>query len=184
MSRFWKPLTLVLTALTITVAGCGGDDGDGAPAGTKPEFNATDAAFSSSMLPHHEAGVALGMVAAEKGVNPQIRQLGEAIVEEQSREAKTLERFMREFDAAPIMSAPIDQRGMMDMQALMQASGREFDRLWLDVISAHHGAAIQMAQIEAPGGASPEAKKLAQSIITSQSEELTQFNELIEQMEP
>lgn len=175
LSRPWKSLLLVAVAgLAIIVTGCGGGE---------DESNQTDAAFAASMLPHHEEGVELGKLAAEKGTNPQVVQLGEGIVEEQGREAKTLEGFTREFEAEPIMSEPIDQRGMAGMEALMQASGEEFDRLWLDVISSHHAAAIQMAQIESPGGKSPEAKKLADSIIRSQSEELTQFNELIAQME-
>lgn len=183
MPRTWKTILLATTAgLVIAVAGCGGDDGSTSSSG-KGASNQTDAAFAAAMLPHHQAGVKLGMLAAEKGINPQVRQLGKGIVEEQSRQAQTLTRLVRDFGAEEIPSPPIDQRGTMDMAALMQASDDEFDRLWLDVISAHHGAAIQMAQIESGGGQAPEAKKLAQSIIRSQSEELTQFNRLVEQMQ-
>jgi len=183
MSGVWKALLLVaVMALSIIVTGCGGDD-NGGTASAEADFNQTDAAFAPSMLPHHEAGVKLGMLAAKKGTNPQIKQLGQDIVEEQGREVKTLERFVSEFDAQPIPSAPIEESGMMDMKALMQASGKKFDRMWLAVISAHHAAAIQMAQIESPGGKSPEAKKLAESIIRSQSQELKQFNELVAQMD-
>ncbi len=182
MTGVWKaPLLAAVMALSIVVTGCGGDD-DGSGSADR-DFNQTDAAFAPSMLPHHEAGVELGMLAAQKGTDPQIKKLGQGIVEEQGREVKILEGFISEFDAEPIPSEPIEKSGMMDMKALMQASGEKFDELWLAVISAHHAAAIQMAQIEAPGGKSPEARKLAKSIIRSQSEELKQFNELVAQMD-
>lgn len=182
MSRVWKlGLLVAVMALMITISGCGGDDEGSAAA--QPDFNQTDAAFAAAMRPHHKSGVELGMLAAEKGVNPQIKQLGQDIVDEQSRESKTLEGFVRDFDAAPIMSKPIEARDMMDMKALRRASGERFDRLWLDVISAHHAAAIQMAQIEAAGSKSRQATKLAASIVRSQSAQLTQFNELIAQVD-
>lgn len=41
------------------------------------------------MLPHHEAGVKLGMLAAQKGTNPQIKQLGQGIVEEQAERSRS-----------------------------------------------------------------------------------------------
>lgn len=68
------------------------------------------------------------------------------------------------------------------MMALKTASGAKFDKLWLDVISAHHSAAIQMAEIEKRAGKLPEAKRLSESITQSQSEELMRFNTLVAAM--
>lgn len=181
MIRTWKTPLLALTlGLALAVSGCG-DDGDGSAAADRA-YNQTDAAFAASMVHHHEGGVELGTLAAEKGVNPQVKQLGAGIVDEQERELKTLERLVRDTKTRPIMPAAIAARDKADMMALKSASGEEFDKLWLDVISAHHSAAIQMAEIEARGGKLPEATSLSKAIARSQSKELTQFNQLLAQM--
>jgi uncharacterized protein (DUF305 family) len=169
-----------VAALALAVSACGGDDGKSAATGDRA-YNQADAAFVASMIHHHEGGVELGKLAVEKGVDPQVKQLGDGIVEEQAREIKTIERLIRETKAPTIMPAAIAQRDKADMMALKAASGAMFDKLWLDVISAHHSAAIQMAEIEKRGGKLPEAKQLSESIIQSQSEELTRFNALVAQ---
>lgn len=141
-------------------------------------FNGTDAAFAAMMLPHHQGGVKLGRLAASKGTTAQIRKLGRGIVSAQSREAKTLARMVKEFKTTPSTTKEIEQRAMMDMRTLSAASGSSFDRQWLNVISAHHMAAIQMAQMEQRGGTNSAAESLARKIIATQRHELAQFNTL------
>lgn len=100
----------------------------------------------------------------------------------QSREAATLRRMVRRFRTKPSMPEAIEEHDVMGMRKLKAASGPEFDRLWLDVISAHHSAAIQMAQIEARGGRNASARRLARTIITTQKRELARFNKLVERL--
>ena len=72
--------------------------------------------------------------------------------------------------------------GMMSdqqMQQLEQASGVEFDRMWLQMMIAHHEGAVQMAQTELRDGRNPEAKALAQTIIDAQQTEITQMQEML-----
>ncbi len=169
-----------VAALTLAVSGCGGDDQ--AATGADRPYNQAVAAFVASMVHHHEGGVELGKLAVDEGVDPQVKQLGKGIVEEQAKEIKTLERLIRETKAPKIMPTAIAEHDEADMMALDAASGAMFDELWLDVISAHHSAAIQMAEIEKRAGKLPEAKQLSESITKSQSEELTRFNALLAKM--
>ena len=82
----------------------------------------------------------------------------------------------------------MDQNGMsgmsgmmtdQQMQQLEQASGAEFDRMWLQMMIAHHEGAVQMAQTELRDGRNPEAKALAQKIIDAQQTEITQMQEML-----
>lgn len=175
---------LVVLALPLTLAACGEEKSETAAGGGGggQSYNQTDARFVASMLPHHTGGVELGEMAAEKGTSEDIRRLGEGIVKEQTQEKSTLEAMVKRFGTEEAMAPAIEERDMMDMAALRRASGKEFDMMWLDVISGHHAAAIQMADIEAGGGKDPEAKRLAESIVSSQTRELEEFNELSEQM--
>ena len=81
--------------------------------------------------------------------------------------------------AAAGMSMP----GMMSdaqMQQLTDASGAEFDRLFLEMMIMHHQGAIEMANTEIAEGSNPEALALAESITTSQTAEITEMQQLLQ----
>ncbi len=176
-------VTATVLAVAVALAACGSKKAS-AGGSVGKGYNQTDVAFVANMAPHHMAGVDLGRLAASKGVNAKVKSIGQAIDTTQSSELRKLNGFLKTFgDAQPQMLPPVDERGMMDTEKLAAASGPNFDRKWLDVISAHHGAAIQMAQIEVAGGQYGPAKSLAQSIISTQSRELSEFNQLSKQLE-
>ena len=141
-------------------------------------YNATDAAFAAMMLPHHQGGVKLGQLAATKGTNPDVRRLGQSIAVTQARQAKTLQRMVRRLDTKPSMAPEVARRSELDMAKLQRLAGADFDRAWLDVISAHHMGAIMMASIETRGGRDASARNLARRIVREQRSELAQFNRL------
>lgn len=176
-------VTVIALALVVALAACGSNKTSGGGSAGKG-YNQTDVAFVANMAPHHMAGVELGRLAASKGVNAKVKSIGQAIDTTQTSELGKLNGFLKTFGGAqPKMLPPVDERGMMDTKKLTATSGQDFDRTWLDVISAHHGAAIQMAQIEVAGGQYGPAKSLAKSIISTQSRELSEFNKLSTQLE-
>lgn len=65
------------------------------------------------------------------------------------------------------------------MSQLRQATGAPFDRVFLQMMTAHHQGAIQMAQTELAAGQNADAKALAQRIITAQQGEITQMRTLL-----
>ena len=72
--------------------------------------------------------------------------------------------------------------GMMseeDMQMLKQASGTEFDTMWLEMMIEHHKGAVEMAQTEQSDGEYPEAIEMAKQIISSQQEEIDQMEQIL-----
>lgn len=72
--------------------------------------------------------------------------------------------------------------GMMsdeDMAKLQSAPNGEFQKMWLEMMVAHHKGAIDMAQDEEKNGAFPDAVALAKSIATSQQQEVTQMEQLL-----
>jgi uncharacterized protein (DUF305 family) len=72
--------------------------------------------------------------------------------------------------------------GMMtpeQMGRLEQATGPEFDRMFLEMMIAHHEGAVQMAQTELADGTNPEATALAQRILDSQEAEIAEMREFL-----
>jgi uncharacterized protein (DUF305 family) len=169
------PASLLLLAFAVSSGSSAAQTGTGLS-------NRTDAAFAALMLPHHEGGVKLGQMAAQKGVNAEIRQLGRQIVKAQTSEAKTLRRMVRQFKTTAAMAPEIERRDELDMLMLRSATGMEFDRMWLMVISGHHMSAIQMAQMETRGGRNTAARLLARRIVIEQRRELADFNTLTQKL--
>ncbi|WP_241841467.1 DUF305 domain-containing protein [Pseudofrankia sp. BMG5.36] len=81
----------------------------------------------------------------------------------------------------PTASGP-SMDGMMsaqDMAKLAAASGRDFDRMFLTMMTAHHNGAVAMATTEERDGRYGPARQLATSIRTSQTAEITEMNGLL-----
>lgn len=172
------PLVVLLAVGLLSggiAAAHGGKDGK---ASHPIRANGTDRAFVGLMTPHHASGIELGQLAVAKGTNPSVVRLGREIVEEQSAELELLNSWAARLKVGSGMPDAIHEREMIDMEKLRAASGTDFDRLWLDVISAHHMGAIQMALMEENGGAYGPAVKLAESIVESQSVQMEEFNAL------
>jgi uncharacterized protein (DUF305 family) len=66
-----------------------------------------------------------------------------------------------------------------DMKKLGELSGKPFDRAFLQLMIKHHQGAITMARTEQARGSSADAKALADSIVTSQSAEITTMRKLL-----
>jgi len=70
--------------------------------------------------------------------------------------------------------------GMMseaDMRQLGLSKDEDFDFAFLDMMTAHHQGAIEMATTELRDGSLPEVKQLAQQIIDAQQAEIDQFTQ-------
>lgn len=75
--------------------------------------------------------------------------------------------------------------GMMtsdQMQALGEASGPAFDRMFLEMMTEHHRGAVEMAEAELQNGADPDALALAQTIIDTQQSEISEMQTLLQQV--
>jgi uncharacterized protein (DUF305 family) len=79
-------------------------------------------------------------------------------------------------------SSQMAMPGMMSdtqMQQLTDATGADFDRLFLQLMIMHHQGAINMADTEIAQGSNPAALALAESIKTSQTAEITEMQQLL-----
>jgi uncharacterized protein (DUF305 family) len=72
--------------------------------------------------------------------------------------------------------------GMMsqsDMDQLKKLSGTAFDTAFLKMMIQHHQGAVAMAKTEQSKGSYGPTKKLAASIITSQSAQIAQMKKML-----
>lgn len=186
-TRRLVPAVAVLAGLAF-LAACGSSSSSGhheasSGAGTSPiAHNAADVTFATDMIPHHTQAVEMADMALKAAVDPEIKSLAQAIKGAQQPEITTMSGWLTAWKV-PAPSAEMGHAqhagmGMMsevDMAALAKASGPAFDTMWVAMMTRHHTSAIEMARTEIKDGRYPDAKALAQRIVSSQSVEVKQM---------
>ncbi|MFL6121528.1 DUF305 domain-containing protein [Actinophytocola sp.] len=156
------------------------------------EHNDQDIAFAQGMIPHHQQAVDMAKMAAEKATNPKVKDLAGRIEGAQDPEIQQLTGMLDAWNASmPGMSGMPTTSGMpgMDMSGdgmmtdeemgqLEQASGADFDRMWVQMMIKHHQGAVTMAKTELEQGSNAGAKALAQKIVDAQKSEITEMQGL------
>jgi len=157
-------------------------------------FNNVDVMFVRMMIPHHQQAVEMATLAETKATEPRVKQLAGQIRAAQTSEIATMKGWLTAWGQPTTMpsghgmsggmmpsghhmsgtpsgtmpSGMPTMPGMMsgaDMAKLKAATGKDFDKQFLQMMIVHHRGAIQMAQAEQAHGANPDAKALAGRII-------------------
>ncbi|WP_446218091.1 DUF305 domain-containing protein [Micromonospora sp. IBHARD004] len=154
-----------------------------------------DVMFARMMIPHHEQAVRMAELADSRATDPEVKKLAGQIKAAQAPEIATMTGWLAAWGVpAPSASAghgtsmPGMDHGMpgmiseADLAKLAAASGVDFDRQFLTMMIAHHEGAVTMAQEEIASGANPEAKALAQRIVTAQRGEIDTMNKILDRL--
>jgi uncharacterized protein (DUF305 family) len=181
MRRRLMAAVAVLAALVIT--GCGGHD---APTGREG-----DIVFAQNMIPHHEQALEMSALALVAQASPEVTALAKEIQAAQDPEIVLMRKWLRDWNAEelPHSGGPGEEdeghahemAGMAtgeQLLALSEATGREFDRMWLELMVAHHEGAIEMAEQAAETTDDLEVRALAAEIIAAQAAEIDRMQEL------
>jgi len=183
-----RKLLVLLAVASAFVAGCGSDDDPTLDAtGAEGAHNDADVAFAQGMIPHHQQAIEMADLASTQAQRAEVKGLARRIKEAQQPEIDQMQGWLSEWgeegDAGHDGGHDgDDSMGMMseeDMARLEQASGAEFDRLFLDGMIRHHEGAVKMAETELAGGEHAAAKELAQRIIDSQRAEIAEMRGLL-----
>jgi uncharacterized protein (DUF305 family) len=192
---------------TLVLSGCGGSDhsssgtgmNHGATTAASPAasavgtFNDADVTFVQAMIPHHQQAVQMADMADGRAADAEVKQLAGNIQAAQQPEIDTMTGWLTAWGKPapePHMSMGSgtghgSMPGMMtdaDMAKLMDAKGAAFDKQFLTMMIAHHEGAIEMAQTEVAQGSNPQAKALAQKIITDQQAEIATMKTILERL--
>jgi uncharacterized protein (DUF305 family) len=198
------PAAAATAALSLILTACGSDD-DGSsgrsghdstkttasasasvPSG---KHNEADVSFAQGMIPHHRQAVEMADLAPTRASSAQVKKLAADIKKAQDPEIRTMSGWLEAWgekvpEAMPGMdhSQHEGMPGMMsskDMEELKKASGAAFDTAFLKMMVQHHKGAVEMAGTEKQKGAYGPAKTMADAIIKTQNEEITEMNKLL-----
>ncbi|MBT2390654.1 DUF305 domain-containing protein [Streptomyces sp. ISL-1] len=185
----------------LVLAACGGGDdsaGHNSHTGTSPsaaasasasqgQHNAADIAFAQGMIPHHRQAVEMADLAPSRAQSAEVKKLAADIKNAQDPEIKTLLGWLTFWGEQVPAEGAMDHSahgagGMMTaevMTSLEKASGKAFDTDFMELMIKHHEGAVAMAKTEKADGAFPDAKTMADAIITSQTAEIARMNSLL-----
>ncbi|MBF4581431.1 DUF305 domain-containing protein [Curtobacterium sp. VKM Ac-2865] len=192
---------VVASAFTIglTLAGCStnstgsSDNSSSSSTSAASKRNDQDVMFTQEMRAHHQQAIEMSDMLLEKGsdVDADVVTLAKHIKAEQTPEIKTMTGWLKTWgeptDTSTMsgMDHSATSGGMMsdpDMEALDKASAADAGKLYLEQMVEHHTSAVDMAGAEIDKGKNTGAVALAKSIVSSQTEQITQMKDILASM--
>ncbi|MFF7884073.1 DUF305 domain-containing protein [Streptomyces sp. NPDC020794] len=195
----------IVAAGALMLSACGGDS-DGASGmdhgGSKSPATATataaaragdadeaDVTFAQMMIPHHEQAVEMAQLADGRASDAEIKDLAAKIEKAQDPEIKTMTGWLKSW-GKPTAKGDMPGMGMggdgmmsdKDMKELKAMQGKEFDKMFAQMMIDHHNGAIAMAKTEQKSGQDADAKKMADAIVTGQSAEVKQLKSILDRL--
>lgn len=163
------------------------DRGEPSAAGeADTQLNMSDVMFAQMMIPHHEQAVEMSALAAGAGASSEVQALADEIAAAQGPEIRQMEAMLDRWGVGQMMDHSGHQMAGMvsdeDMDRLRAATGPDFDRLYLELMIAHHQGAIDMTRDPLANGSDPELRTLLEAIVTTQTAEIEQMQQMLDAM--
>ena len=196
-------------AATVLLTGCASSSMSSAemPAGHSSSSGAVvatgsdaDITFAQLMISHHGQAVQMADMALQQANSAEVTDLATQIKAAQDPEIGQMRGWLQQWGAPEQMdgmdgmdhgemghgdtdSGGQSAGGMMsdaDMGALGNASGADFDRMWLTMMIAHHEGAIKMAEQVKAESTNPDVTALADAIVAGQKKEIDTMQQLLD----
>lgn len=189
----------MVAAVSLVAVGCGSSS-DGSMPGMDMDSDATettaagasgadsndaDVMFAQGMIPHHEQAVEMAKLAGDRAESQEVKDLAADIEAAQDPEIEQMTGWLEEWDQPMEMDGmdSMEMGGMMSedqMSELEDATGAEFDAMFLEMMIEHHEGTIAMAQDQVDDGKNAEAIALAEAIIEAQQGEIETMQGLLD----
>lgn len=163
------------------------------------DHNDTDVGFLQDMRIHHEQAVEMSFLYLNNpDADPSLRTVAATIMLEQQLEIGRMIQLLRGFGESEVnesdvamswmdMPVPLEEMPGLattdDVDRLRSASGLEADRLFVELMSAHHLGGIHMAEHVQTHGEASDVMRMATQIIASQREEIEEMESLLDRAE-
>ena len=166
-----KNIFLIITVIFVLTA-CTSHDMMDHPQVTSEEI------FIAEMIPHHQEAVDSSLLMLESQ-NTQVKSLAESIITAQEQEVSMMQEWMRQW-YADSSYVSMYQNMMPDLTSL---EGDDKDEAYLKGMIDHHEGAIMMAKQAQELELRSEVYELTENIISTQEDEITQINQLLDNLD-
>ncbi|MEU7618924.1 DUF305 domain-containing protein [Micromonospora rifamycinica] len=149
-----------------------------------PRYNTPDVWFVRMMIPHHQQALQMAELAPDRAASAQVKAIAARIRGAQGPEIGLLRGWLDTRGLAADEPGH-DHGGMRGMQSpaairqLTDARGTAFDRLFVQLMTAHHEGAVAMATELLSAGADQQLNEFANAVATEQAVEIARLRELV-----
>ena len=145
-------------------------------------FTGADTMFLQMMIPHHQQAINISELALQKSQNAELLELAKVIIRDQKSEIAQMKAWLDQAGASEDLGHSMDGMGGMlsdeDLAALDEATGKNFDTLWLKGMIGHHDGAIHMSEM-IRDASNLEIKAFGEKIAKDQSAQITQMKKML-----
>jgi len=140
-----------------------------------------DLQFIDTMSAHHQSAIEMAEMAVKKTQNSELKAFAQKILADQKKEIAQMKEWRDKWYAGKPMAMNMEMPGMNDSMKMMMGdgmkkmeamSGREYDSMFLDMMTSHHAGAVTMAKEALTKAEKPEIQTLANLIIKAQDAEI------------
>jgi uncharacterized protein (DUF305 family) len=165
-----------------------------------PGEDSVDVGFAQDMQVHHAQAVDMADLIRERSTDEEVRTAARDILLGQQAQIGEMRGWLDVWDRPITTTKPAmrwahnhsgHKEGEMpglasaeEMEQLTAASGPEADVLFLELMIRHHKGGVHMAQIAAADAGEPVVREVAQTIVDSQTAEITLLQQLLEPRKP
>ncbi|MEU0469209.1 MULTISPECIES: DUF305 domain-containing protein [unclassified Amycolatopsis] len=149
--------------------------------------NDADVSYAQRMIMHHQQAIRMGELAPARAAREDVKGLAARITATQAPEITSMTAWLRQrgLEVPGEHAGHHGSHGPMpgmateeQLAALAAASGPEFDRMFLQLMTAHHEGAITMATEVLSAGSDVFVEEMATDVIASQSDEVTRMRSM------
>jgi uncharacterized protein (DUF305 family) len=193
----WWQHPMNIVTLVVTAALIAGMLGWMVGANSRPSHNEVDTGFLHDMRVHHEQAVYMSFVYRTlPDRNPGLDMVAGSIIMGQSQEVGRMVQLLRGFgeaEAAPSDALVMGWMGMAtepdqmlglaseaDIETLQASSGEEADRLFVELMVAHHEGGIHMAEYAVEHAENDEVRKMAAAVVAGQQSEIDELRDQLD----
>lgn len=134
------------------------------PAGTAgAEKSSTDATFMKKLAQGDLAEVDAGRLASERATNPGVKEFGEHMVKDHSKNSSELDALAKEHGVE--VPSTIDKEHAAAKSKLDSATGASFDSEYIKAQVRDHEKTVQLLRHEIQDGQDPAVKEFAQKTL-------------------
>lgn len=145
-----------------------------------------DLQFIDTMTHHHEGAIEMSEMVLKKSSNEELKMFAQKIIDDQNEEIARMKDWREKWFAEKPVAKNMEMAGMKDSMKMMSGdamkkweatSGKEFDLMFLEMMTDHHKGAVTMAKDALTKAEHAEIKTLAGEIIKAQEAEIKKMSD-------
>jgi uncharacterized protein (DUF305 family) len=133
-----------------------------------------EAVFLSFLIHHHQTGIRMAALVAERGVDPELKLKAEKLIATNNREIEQMNQWLEQWyprkPGEDMIPQATKEKELQVISELEKTKDAKFDKLFTAFMTEHQGAGVQMAQLGIERAVHEEVKAFAARLVELQGE--------------